>query len=146
MQVEVAVTLNASPELLSALNNLAAAFTVGGVIEKAKAPRASGKKAQPEVAENTGSSGSDSQAVTFPAPSADSNVPTAPTPPVEQSEATASTDPAVTLEQVRAKLTALSQTGKKAEVKALIQSYGVEGLSLIPADKFAEVLAKAEKL
>lgn len=52
----------------------------------------------------------------------------------------------ITLEDVRAKLAALSQDGKQAEVKALITEFGAKKLSDIPADKYSELLAKAEVL
>jgi len=48
-----------------------------------------------------------------------------------------------TLEQVRAELGALNKAGKKAEVQAIIQSFGVDKLSKIPVGKYAEVMAKA---
>ena len=54
--------------------------------------------------------------------------------------------PAYTLEQVRAKLADLQRQGKRAEVKALIQSFGVSKLSEVPADKYAELMAKAEEI
>ncbi|AEE92547.1 conserved protein of unknown function [Tepidanaerobacter acetatoxydans Re1] len=49
-----------------------------------------------------------------------------------------------TLEQVRAKLAALTQSGKQAEVKALITKYGAKKLSEIPEDKYPELLKDAE--
>ncbi|MEW9109048.1 MAG: hypothetical protein AB2374_06845 [Cytobacillus gottheilii] len=51
-----------------------------------------------------------------------------------------------TLEKVRAKLAALSQDGKQAQVKALITEFGAKKLSDIPAGKYAELLKKAEEL
>lgn len=51
-----------------------------------------------------------------------------------------------TLEKVRAKLAALSQEGKQAQVKALITEFGAKKLSDIPAGKYAELLKKAEEL
>lgn len=57
-----------------------------------------------------------------------------------------STAPAVSLEQVRAKLAALSQGGKAAEVKSLIGEFGVAKLTEIPSEKYGELLAKAEAL
>ncbi|WP_254865302.1 hypothetical protein [Solibacillus isronensis] len=51
-----------------------------------------------------------------------------------------------TLEKVRAKLAALSQDGKQAQVKALITVFGAKKLSDIPAGKYAELLKKAEEL
>lgn len=50
----------------------------------------------------------------------------------------------ITLEQVRAKLAALTQSGKQAEVKALITKYGAKKLSEIPKDKYPELLKDAE--
>lgn len=62
----------------------------------------------------------------------------------------AAKDPApektVTLEQVRAKLASLSQAGKQVQVKELITSFGAKKLTEIPAEKYAEVLVKAEEL
>lgn len=52
----------------------------------------------------------------------------------------------VTLEQVRAKLAALSQAGKAATVKDLISQYGVAKLTDVPKDKYAELLAAAERI
>ena len=61
-------------------------------------------------------------------------------------ETTNTEAPAVTLEQVRTKLAALSQAGKQAQVKEIITKFGAKKLTDIPAEKFAEVLAAAEKL
>ncbi len=52
----------------------------------------------------------------------------------------------ITLEDVRAKLAALSQDGKQAEVKELITEFGAKKLSDVPAEKYSELLAKAEVL
>ena len=49
----------------------------------------------------------------------------------------------ITLETVRAKLASLSQNGKQAQVKELINKYAKK-LTEIPPEKFAEVLAAAE--
>ena len=57
-----------------------------------------------------------------------------------------STASVVSLEQVRAKLAALSQGGKAAEVKSLIGEFGVAKLTEIPSEKYGELLAKAEAL
>lgn len=54
--------------------------------------------------------------------------------------------PKYTLEQVRAKLADLQRKGKRAEVKELIQSFGVSKLSEVPADKYTELMAKAEEI
>lgn len=54
--------------------------------------------------------------------------------------------PAYTLETVRAKLAALSQSGKQKEVKAIIESFGVAKLTDIPAENYPEVMRKAAEL
>ena len=51
-----------------------------------------------------------------------------------------------TLEDVRAKLAALSQNGKQAQVKELITSFGAKKLSDIPVEKYPELLKEADKL
>jgi hypothetical protein len=53
--------------------------------------------------------------------------------------------PTPTLEQVRARLLEISST-KRDAVMALIASFGKKSLSEIPAEKFGEVLQKAESL
>jgi hypothetical protein len=53
--------------------------------------------------------------------------------------------PTPTLEQVRARLLEISST-KRDAVMALIASFGKKSLSEIPAEKFGEVLQKAEAL
>lgn len=58
----------------------------------------------------------------------------------------ASPSKTVTLEEVRAKLAALSQAGKTAEVKTLISQFGAGKLTDLAADKYAEVLTAAEAL
>ena len=64
----------------------------------------------------------------------------------EQKAAERTTKPAYTLEQVRAKLADLTRKGKRAEVKALIQSFGASKLSEVPVEKYAELMAKAEEI
>src|SRR5690606_19677544 len=54
--------------------------------------------------------------------------------------------PVYTREQVRAKLADMQRQGKRAEVKALIQSFGVPKLSDVPAERYAELMAKAEEI
>lgn len=62
----------------------------------------------------------------------------------EQAEAEKSAE--VSLEDVRAKLAALAKEGKQEEVKNLITSYGASKLTEIPAEKYAELLEKAEAI
>jgi len=52
----------------------------------------------------------------------------------------------VTLEQVRAKLAELTRNGKREQVKALLNEFGANKLSEVPADKYAELMAKAEEI
>lgn len=54
--------------------------------------------------------------------------------------------PTVTLEQVRAKLTELSQGGKKDDIKGLIAKFGGTKLTDIKPEQYADVLAAAEAL
>ena len=52
----------------------------------------------------------------------------------------------MSLEQVRAKLAELSQAGKAADVKKLIADFGAAKLTDIPADKYGDLLQKAEAI
>lgn len=52
----------------------------------------------------------------------------------------------ITLETVRAKLTAISQSGKKTEVAALIAEFGVAKLTEVKPEDYAALMAKAEAL
>lgn len=52
----------------------------------------------------------------------------------------------ITLEEVRTKLAALTQSGKQAEVKALIKNHGGKKLSDIPKDKYPDLLKDAEEI
>ena len=67
---------------------------------------------------------------------------------LKKPEAPAVEDPAptVTLEQVRAKLTELSQSGKKDDIKVLIAKFGGTKLTDLKAEQYADVLAAAEAL
>lgn len=51
-----------------------------------------------------------------------------------------------TLEEVRHYLVMLSQSGKQAEVKALITRYGARKLSDIPQEKYPELLKDAGEI
>jgi len=51
-----------------------------------------------------------------------------------------------TMEDVRAVLAALNKAGKRAEVKELLASFGVDKLSEIPKERYGEVMAKAGEL
>lgn len=56
-------------------------------------------------------------------------------------------DPIVySMTDVRGVLSNLTKAGKKAQVQELIRSFGVDKLSQIPEDKYAEVMQKAGEL
>lgn len=57
---------------------------------------------------------------------------------------TTATSPEITLEEVRAKLAALMQEGKQAEVKALLQKHGGEKLSDVPEENYPALLKDVE--
>ena len=63
-----------------------------------------------------------------------------------EADAASPSEPTITLEQVRAKLTAISRSGKQAEVKGLIAKFGATKLTDLTADKFAGILTAAEAL
>lgn len=52
----------------------------------------------------------------------------------------------LTLEEVRAKLTDISQGGKKTEVSALIAEFGATKLTEVKSEDYAALMAKAEAL
>lgn len=79
------------------------------------------------------------------APAAETPAAEAPAPAAE-APAPAAEAPAVTLEQVRAKLTELSQSGKKDDIKVLIAKFGGTKLTDLKAEQYADVLAAAEAL
>lgn len=69
----------------------------------------------------------------------------------EETEATETTDstPDVdepTPEELRAKATELSKAGKRDEIKALLDKFGVKNITAIPEGKRAEFMAELEKL
>lgn len=121
---------------------------------KAEAPKKSRSKAAPTAeAATTGEPTAPTTAAPASTTSAseatEGNGTTAATPAPEAGP-TASTassqDSTVTLEQVRAKLSALSQAGKAAQVKGLIAQFGVMKLTDVPAEKFGKLLEEATAL
>lgn len=67
--------------------------------------------------------------------------------PAQEAQAPQQPEPTlVTLEAVRAKLTDISQGGKKTEVSALIAEFGAKKLTDVKPEDYAALLAKAEKL
>lgn len=61
-----------------------------------------------------------------------------------QPASTAATE--LTLVDVRAKLAALSQAGKAAQVKGLLGNFGVAKLTDVPAEQYGELMAAAEAI
>lgn len=61
-------------------------------------------------------------------------------------EETASAEETVTVERVRAVLADKSREGKTQEVRKLLNEFGAEKLSAIPAEKLSDLLKKAEVL
>ncbi len=61
-----------------------------------------------------------------------------------QPEETEPTPQEITLEEVRAKLAALMQRGKQAEVKKLLKKHGGKKLSEIPQKNYPALLKDAE--
>jgi hypothetical protein len=120
-------------------------------VEAAPAPAKKGKpKAAPTPVAEATSSTPVAAATETPAsaPAAEAgNVTPAATSTASPTASTApSQDSTVTLEQVRAKLAALSQAGKAAQVKGLIAQFGVMKLTDVPADKYAKLMDEASAL
>lgn len=55
-------------------------------------------------------------------------------------------EPKYSLEQVRAKLAELQKAGKRAEVKALLNSFGVAKLSEVAPEQYGELMMKAGEI
>lgn len=55
-------------------------------------------------------------------------------------------DKGLTYEEVRAKLAPISQGGKQAEIKALLEGFGVKRLADLDAKYYEDLLKKAEAL
>lgn len=61
-------------------------------------------------------------------------------------EPTAQEEPHYSLPDVRAKLAELQKAGKRQQVQALIQSYGVDKLTQIPENRYQELMEKAGEI
>lgn len=156
MEITVNVNINAL-ELSAAIQNLATAISASSITSVASF--AAPLTPVHEQAEPSKSEFSFKLTDPQPEPTAPVQEPDAPatveTQKPVQETGTADTDPelvalpplaAITLEQVRAKLAALSQAGKQAQVKELITKTGARKLTEIPTEKYAELLAAAEAL
>lgn len=134
---EITIRLQADGEIVKALNELAHSMkllsaSINALAETKAQPAANDGQAQPAQQVQ--------QDLPFePKPAAK------PEPAVEEAKP-ANGQPKVTLEAVREKLAALSQAGKQAEVKKLINSFGAKKLTDVPPEKYPELLAAAEAI
>ena len=72
--------------------------------------------------------------------------PAGPTSTTTDTKSTTDAPKAITLEEVRAKLAAISQSGKTTAVKELLTAFGVAKLTDLKADQYATILEKAAAL
>ena len=172
MQVQIGVTLDASPALLEALSNLTAALTADSTIARAaRTPRTTKKDvpaADPVPAEVPGKSapaaekgtsdtgkstgnGSPGASTTEPpaeepgksAPAAESPPPAAASSPASGSASAATTSPSsITREQIRVALGKLAQTDK-AKALAILSENGATSVTTLAVEKYPAVLAAA---
>lgn len=131
MKIEVNIQ---APELVSALNNLANAM--GSAPEIAPVSK-SGEGKKKTTAKKTDKSKTDDKS----AKSKKDDKPKAEGPEQEKTEVEI---PSV--EDVRAKTAEAAKAGKKAEIKALLDDFGVNAVSQIPEDKRADYLEKLADL
>lgn len=117
-----------APELVEAINNLAAALSGSNIAPAA--PKKEADKPKPKKEEPAKQEAPKEEE----APKEDKL-------PEEMKD-----KPEVKLETVRAKLASLSQSGKQAQVKELITSFGAKKLTDVPADKYADLLEAAEEI
>lgn len=124
-----------APALVDAINALAAA--VAGNIELLlMGPGSRSGEVHPDIQEQRESK---PQPKPEPKPESEpSNTPETATTPAENAT--------VTLEQVRAKLAALTQSGKQPQVKELLAKFGAKRLTEVPTEKYAELLKEAEAI
>jgi DNA replication protein DnaC len=125
------ITVNIeAPELAKAINNLAIAFEGAKIGQVAPTTAVETKKKAEEPKKE--------------APK--SEEPKVEEPKQEAAVKEEEEKPMITLETVRTKLASLSQSGKQAQVKALITSFDAKKLTDIPKEKYAELLEKAEDI
>lgn len=151
MKITVDVNINTAPELTNAILSLATAMAGFSLVS------VNNCSCDPEPVEETKSKSEFS----FPLPGAEETAEpnqdpektepeTEPDPAVAEAEAEPELEteqaPVYTLEQVRAKLAALSQAGKQAQVKKLIAACGVNKLTGVPVGNYANLMAAAEEL
>lgn len=130
IKVDVNVT---APELVESINRLAEVLPGLSRIKEIQEDKSEARTTEPEVKGEK-------------KPSKGKNASKEPAEVKETSDAKEPEVKKLTLEEVKAKLADLSLEGKQAQVKALITEYGVKKLSDIPAEKYDELLKKAEVL
>lgn len=141
MQFDVNVNLAASPELLAAINNLAAAFAAENTITRAarKTPAAKKEEAPASTAEAPGKS------VSSVAPPPSTN-----TLPYSSQETAGSatnaspSDKKPTVVEVRAALAALVKTNREKAI-ALLAKYGAASVSALKEEHYSAVLEEAKQ-
>lgn len=154
MQVQIGVTLDASPALLEVLGNLAAALTADSPIARAaRTPRTTKKDvpaADPVPAEVPGKSapaaekGTSDTGKSTGSGSAGSSTTEPPTEaPASGSASAATASPSsITREQIRVALGKLAQTDK-AKALAILSENGATSVTTLAVDKYPAVLAAA---
>lgn len=128
MKIEVNIQ---APELVSAINNLANAMGSAPVVAPVSEPKEDKKKATSKKTDKPKSDDKSAKTKETDKPKADE--------PKQETEI-----PSV--EDVRAKTAEAAKVGKKAEIKALLDDFGVNAVSKIPEDKRADYLTKLESL
>ncbi len=124
-----------APALVDAINALAAALA-GNIELLLMGPGSRSGEVHPDIQEQRESK---PQPKPEPKPESEpSNTPETATTPAENAT--------VTLEQVRAKLAALTQSGKQPQVKELLAKFGAKRLTEVPTEKYAELLKEAEAI
>lgn len=132
--MEITIKIEA-PALVDAINALAAALA-GNIELLLMGPGSRSGEVHPDIQEQRESK---PQPKPEPKPKSEpSNTPETATTPAENAT--------VTLEQVRAKLAALTQSGKQPQVKELLAKFGAKRLTEVPTEKYAELLKEAEAI
>lgn len=121
--MNITVTHTLAPEILALLQNL---FKSQAVAEQVAGPEF--KETAP-VKAITGSKKALAQ-----------------TPPAPVGNATAATDNKLTIEDLRSAAQAISKSGKREQVLALVQSFGVDSLPKLDPSKFEEFSEKLKAL
>lgn len=139
MNFQINLHLTASPELLETVNNLA------GIMPQPKARQIEPVKADPapeptEAPEPAKTAPTRSRAKAKPEEPKEEPAQTEPTPEPEAGEAE------VSIEEVRAVVHTKATAGKRDEVKALLQSFGVQRVTDLEPEKWGAFMYKVNAL